>query len=206
MLFYSLISTSQTNKKPIIAFSPLANYSAEWNKPVYAKCNTASKAVYMSKMERDVIYILNLVRTYPKQFANTVLKNYPDKTGSGWLPYSSYYKSLMDTLLKIEPTNLLTPDKLCFTSAECHATTSGSKGYVGHDRQTDECKKKEHFYGECCDYGRSTALDIVLGLLIDEDVPSLVHRWICLGYYKKLGVSIQPHTSFGHNAVLDFSY
>jgi len=206
MLVFCINVSAQTNAKPNVGVSPFADYSAEWNKPMYAKCNTAEKALYMSKTEKEVIYILNLIRMYPKQFATTVLKNYPEKTSRNWLPEIPYYQSLMDTLLKIEPSNLLTPDKECYISAECHATSTGVAGVVTHDRQTAECKKKQHYYGECCDYGHSTALEIVLSLLIDEGVPSLGHRWICLGSYNTLGLSIQPHKGYGHTAVLDFAY
>jgi hypothetical protein len=101
---------------------------------------------------------------------------------------------------------LLYPDSLCFEGARCHALSSGIKGYVGHDRLTDECKKKWYYNGECCDYGRSTALDIVMGLMIDENVPSLGHRVICLSFFNSIGVSIQPHKIYGKNAVLDFHY
>jgi hypothetical protein len=47
-------------------------------------------------------------------------------------------------------------------------------------------------------------LEIVLQLLIDEDVPSLGHRRILLEKYQTIGVSIQPHSHYGFNAVLDF--
>ncbi len=201
LLIISCINlTAQTSSKPLVPMSPLAKYSAEWNKPIYAICNTAAKTTYMSKTEKEVIYILNLVRSYPQQFASTVLKNYPHYANS------LYYQSLMDTLQKLNPVNLLIPNKNCYESAECHASSSGSKGYVGHDRQTDECKKARSYNGECCDYGRSNALEIVVELLIDEDVPSLGHRSICLSNYKGVGVSIQPHTRYGENAVLDFVY
>ncbi|UEG51087.1 hypothetical protein LK994_06310 [Ferruginibacter lapsinanis] len=206
LLLSGVITIAQTSTKTVTLLSPLAIYSSEWNKPVYAKCNTAAKAIYMTKTEREVIYILNLVRNYPVQFANTVLKTYPDKTNRGWISNTSYYESLMDTLLKMEPVNLLMPDKKCYTSAECHATTSGKLGYVGHERQSSYCTQKQDYNAECCDYGNDNALDIVLSLLIDEDVPSLGHRWACIGPYIKIGVSIKPHIGYRYNSVLDFSF
>ncbi len=42
----------------------------------------------------------------------------------------------------IHPLSLLYPDSLCFESAKCHAVSSGQKAYVGHERQTNECKQK----------------------------------------------------------------
>lgn len=128
-------------------------------------------------------------------------------SGNGYLAEDSFYFiSLVNMLEKMEPMNLLTPDKDCFESAKCHATYAGKTGYVGHDRKTKDCKTVKHFYGECCDYGHSDPLDIILSLLIDEGIPSLGHRMACLGNYAKVGVSIQPHTKYGRNAVLDFYY
>lgn len=206
LLIPTVTITAQTSTKTVTHLSPLANYSSEWNKPVYSKCNTADKAIYMNKTEREVIYILNLIRSYPAQFAKDVLQSYPDKTDRGWISDNTYFESLMDTLLKMKPVNVLIPDKTCYTSAECHATTSGSVGYVGHERQSKDCEKKKDFNAECCDYGHNNALDIVLALLIDEGVPSLGHRWACLGYYKKIGISIKPHKGYRYNSVLDFSF
>lgn len=186
--------------------SPLAIYSAEWNNPVYLKCNTAKDANYMTGPEKEVIYILNLLRTNPALFAKTVVKQYPEKSGQGYLVNSWYYTSLLDTLKKIKPIVVLKPDINCFNSAQCHALYAGATGYAGHDRSSAECQSKKYFNGECCDYGNKEPLEIVMSLLIDEGVPSLGHRDVCLSPYKKIGVSIQAHQKYRYNAVLDFSY
>jgi len=198
---------SQTRNISTAAISPLASYSNVWNDIKYSTCNTAVNAAYLSKDEKDVIYILNLLRAYPVLFVETVLKNYPSMSGNDHLAEDSFYFiSLVNSLEKMEPLNILYPDKACFESARCHAYTSGITGYVGHARKTKDCKTKKHFYGECADYGHSDPLDIVLSLLIDEGIPSLGHRLVCLSSYTKLGVSIQPHRIYGRNAVLDFYY
>lgn len=200
------VSFLNREKEKLTATSPLADYSSLWNDPKYLKCNTAAKASYMSANERGLIYILNLARMNPSLFANTVIKKYPEKSGKGYLVNTDYYKSLLDTMRKMKPVNLLQPDSLCYTSAFCHAVSSGNAAYTGHNRQSDECREKWYFNGECCDYGNEQPLDIVLSLLIDNGVPSLGHRWICLNSYKRIGVSIQPHKGYRYNAVLDFHY
>ncbi|MDZ4794597.1 MAG: hypothetical protein SGI83_09990 [Bacteroidota bacterium] len=184
---------------PTTPVSPLASYSTAWNDVKYLKCNTAASANYMSTAEKEVIYILNLARTNPALFANTVIKKYPAGR-------SHYYSSLLDTMLVLKQVKLLYPDSLCFAGALCHAQNSGKEGYVGHTRSTEECRSKWYYNGECCDYGHNRPLDIIMSLLIDEGVESLGHRKICLAGYKKIGVSIQPHTTYGHAAVLDFHY
>jgi hypothetical protein len=186
--------------------SPLADFSPEWNDAKYLACNTAAKANYMRDDEKEVIYILNLLRSNPVLFANTVVQKYPDLDHQVFLRNSKEYKSLLETLRKTKPMALLYPDSLCFVSAECHAISSGKTGYTGHERQTKECKKKNLYFGECCDYGHKEPLPILMALLIDQNVPSLGHRNMCIGPYGKLGVSIQPHKGYGNNAVLDFYY
>lgn len=187
--------------------SPLAAYSKVWNDSKYLKCNTAANTAYLSRNEKEVIYILNLIRSNPALFTKTVLLKYPEVSGQGYLADDTFYfLSLVNTLNKMSPQGLLYPDNTLFASAKCHAYQSGITGYVGHERKTRNCMTKKKFDGESCDYGHNNPLDIVLSLLIDEGIPSLGHRQICLDSYSKAGVSIQPHTRYGYNAVLDFMY
>ena len=147
------------------------------------------------------------MRQYPQKFAQTVLTNYCKQPGNTFLQNDQYYfQSLQKELLNLNPQLLLYADKQCFVSAECHAKRSGATGYLGHDRLSADCQTKEHFMGECCDYGNEEPLEIVLALLIDRDVPSLGHRHILLGYYNQVGVSIQPHIKHKTNAVIDLYY
>ena len=206
LLFAIFFCCSFIGRPKTSPVSPLSLYSTEWNNPIYLKCNTAIDANYMTGPEKEVIYILNLLRANPALFAKTVVKQYPEKSGQGYLVNSWYYTSLLDTLKKIKPIAGLKPDINCFNSAECHALYAGATGYVGHERSTQECQSKKYFNGECCDYGNKEPLDIVMSLLIDEGVPSLGHRDVCLSSYKKIGVSIQAHQKYRYNAVLDFSY
>jgi hypothetical protein len=207
LLQSSVLLFSQNSSKAGSTVSPLARYSSEWNNVKYSKCNTAVNAVYLSKSEKDVIYILNLIRSYPALFAKTVLKKYPAVSGYDYLNDDIYYfKSLLDTLLTLSPKQMLYPDNDCFLSAQSHAYQSGITGYVGHERKTRDAKLKKHYLAECCDYGHKDPFDIVLSLLIDEGISNLGHRLICLGDYTKIGVSLQPHKKYGANAVLDFYY
>ena len=204
-VFTSFIPGKKTTGPPP-PVSPLASYSPLWNETRYLECNTAAKAGYMTASEKEVIYILNLVRMNPKLFANTVVKKYPDSNGQGYLRNSGYYMSLLDTMLGLKPIRLLYPDSLCFAGAQCHAIHSGAEGYVGHTRSAELCEKKWYYNGECCDYGHKIPLDVIMSLLIDEGVISLGHRVICLSDYKRIGVAIQPHKTYEYNAVMDFHY
>jgi uncharacterized protein YkwD len=185
--------------------SPLSEFSAQWNDPKYAACNTAADAEYMNDEEKAVIYILNCARTDPKLFCSTVVKQYPEYTDNAELINITYYQSLITTLNSMKKQGLLQPDANCYSSAECHAYNIGVEGARGHDRG-DSCRNNVFYNGECIDYGHADPLDIVMSLLIDYAVPSLGHRKICLGNYKTIGVSIQDHKTYDTNTVLDFHF
>lgn len=200
------ISLAQNNSTSFTS-SPLAAYSSEWNQPQYRLCNTASKANYMSEKEKTVIYVLNLVRSYPALFAKTVIAQYPSLSGNDDLGKDQiYYQSLLTTLQQMAPLPMMTDNEKCYQSALCHSLLSGKTGYVGHKRNSEECEKKKYFYGECCDYGSNNPVEIIITLLIDKDIASLGHRKILLGKYTSAGVSIQPHTTYRFNTVLDFYF
>jgi hypothetical protein len=205
LLLLPLITHAQNTYRAPMAISPLSEFSNAWNDPKYLAGNTAANANYMTAQEKNVIYILNLARMNPKLFCNTVVKGYPERSGNVYLANGNYYSSLLATMNNMAPLDPLQPDVNCYASAQCHALTSGLTDYVGHERKGN-CEKKKYYNGECCDYGHGNALDIVLSLLIDYDVPSLGHRDICFTNYKTLGVSIKPHKSYANNAVLDFHY
>jgi hypothetical protein len=205
--FFALIVHAQNAAMTLSSVSPLSAYSKEWNDIKYSGCNTAAAVPYLSKDEKELIYILNLVRTNPVLFNNTVVKKYPQVSGKTYLfKDEQYYRSLVKTLANMQPLRLLEPDRTLFESAQCHAESSGQKGYVGHKRVNSTCERLKSYYGECCDYGNKEPLDIIMSLLIDEGVPSLGHRVLFLRNYTKLGVSIKPHVKWGTNAVFDFSY
>jgi len=184
--------------------SPLSAYSAEWNDPKYQACNTAEHTHYLSAIEKEIVYVLNLARMNPQLFCKSVLPKAHDISSFIDMTSEVYYKSLVAQMSKMEPLNILVPDSLCYVSAMCHASTSGRKGYVGHDRQSADCRKKQHFFGECCQYGISDALGIVLTLLVDQNVANFGHREICLGKYTKMSPSYQPHKTYGSVTVMDF--
>lgn len=120
-------------------------------------------------------------------------------------PQTANEYSLISTLKKMKTARQpLQTDSIQWLSARCHAIETGKKGIIGHER-IQGCKAA--FHGECCDYGNQDPLAIVKSLLIDEGVPNLGHRIICLDtQYTTIGVSIQSHIKYTTVAVLDFSY
>jgi len=171
---------------------PASDLSA-WTDLKYHEANSAKDESYLSEVEKEVYYYLNLVRMNPKLFADTYLKEMKNSA-------NSYESSLYAELQKLKPLPVLMPDRKLYESARCHAAESGKRGFVGHKR----FKCDEYYLGECIYYGETDALGIVTALLVDEGVKSLGHRRIFLDNFTQLGVSIQPHKTFGENCVLDF--
>jgi hypothetical protein len=181
--------------KPYTESVLLASYS-QGQKDSYMVMKNAKviPCKFMTKKEMEVIQYLNVARMYPLWFIKFANLKHPKTANEISLV------NLLKTMKGISTT--LQVDSLLFESAKCHAVSSGLQGYVGHER-IGKCKS--YFWGECCDYGNEDALEIIKALLIDEGVPNLGHRIICLNAnYQKVGVSIQPHTSYRVNAVLDF--
>lgn len=198
----TLFSLPETVAEPA---NPLADFHPVWNDAKYRYCNSARNEKYLTSLEKEVIFVLNLVREYPQQFNKTVVALWPDYMDDPSLATNRYYTSLVADLGKMKPAGVLKPDSLAWISARCHAYTSGKTGYTGHIRQTAHCR--EYFRGECCHYGYTDPLEIVMSLLIDDGVTDLGHRIICLSNrYKAVGVSFQRHTVYGYNTVLDFTY
>ena len=168
-----------------------------------ATLNTAAKEDYLSDEEKLVYYYLNLARTQPRYFADSVLKTYKGARGhdNSYLKTSPYVATLYRQLTTMQPRPALQPDRTIFESAACYAEVAGKKGLTGHERKGTNCPLR---YAECCSYGMETALDIVLQLLIDKGIENTAHRAICLAPYTRLGVAIRPHKEYRQNAVLNF--
>ena len=210
LVFILLISLpfdvfAQPSKTKILPVSPLSGFDREWNKPQYSNCNTAAQIPYLSGAEKQVIYILNLMRANPQFVLNSVVRKYINQS-----PYVNaaknkfYIESLMQTLNKLTPLPPLTPNEKCYLSARCLAQIEGQAGYMGHDRKTKDCKNKSFFDAECIAYGNNDPLDIVMNLLIDAGIPSLSHRKICIDNYTSVGIDISTHKTWQYIAVIDF--
>ncbi len=157
--------------------------------------------LFATREEKNAYHYLNYARTKPREFCERFIVPNWDKT-------NSYQNSLVKTLRTMAPVHPIFPEFKLFQSALCHARTSGKSGYVGHDRQKDPktgSKCNSYYTGECCSYGYEDGLGVIIQLLIDNNVPSLGHRILCLTHgFNMVGISIQPHQRYGFNCVLDF--
>ena len=182
-------------------------YAAEWNKSVYQQAKTAKGTDYLTDVEKEVYYYLNLVRLNPALFARTYATGFEgDKGWSHGYAWDERKKSLIQTLSGMTAIGLIYPDEALFQTAHCFAYEGGKLGLVGHDRSQTSCAVDYH--AECCTYGGAkNGLSIIMSFLIDagENNAELGHRRILLdSRYDKLGAAIQPHSSYGIISVLDF--
>ncbi|MCU0334331.1 MAG: hypothetical protein MUF62_04675 [Chitinophagaceae bacterium] len=189
---------------PMAGTAQWARYSPQWSAALHQKGNTAAGCRYLQPVEKQLVQQLNMLRQQPALFARTVLVSYLNAEKPDWRQ-NWYYKSLYDTLLVLKPQPLLLPDSLCWVSARCHAISSGQAGYVGHQRLSNECQRLLHYHAECCHYGYSQPLAILVSLLVDEDIPDLGHRRILLSPYTKVGVAFAPHAQYNYNTVFNLA-
>lgn len=171
--------------------------------------STATTADYLTAEEKEVIRLVNEVRTQPAAFAKKYLENRQRE--------GAYAKECYEELLAWAPQKALLPSKALSLAAKDHAQDMGVSGRTGHvstkgESATLRVQRYGTFTGryngpwENCSYGFDDPLAIVLQLLIDDGVPSRGHRKnIMQPAINYIGVSIQPHKSYRFNCVMDLA-
>jgi hypothetical protein len=190
-----------------------------------SKLNTAIDADYISKVEKEVILEINLLRSDPPKYAELYLKPYlqyyhgldlniPGEitivTDEGIKPLEECISQLGHT----KPVPIFYPAKGMCRSSHDHAIDQGKTGQIGHSgsdgsTMTDRINRygKWSFQiGENVDYGNAIARRIVISLLIDDGVSSRGHRKNLLNdAFHKIGVAVGPHPKYGYLCVMDFA-
>jgi len=184
--------------------------SAEfWTQDELNSATTTRGIDYMSNQEKEVLLLCNLVRLYPKKFACVYLSS-ADYSING---DNSYVVSLLNDLNNCRPHNVLYPCLELYKAAESHALDMGKHGMEGHNSSNGTtCPNRvksfyPRFAGECCEYGSSAPIMIVLDLLIDYGITSLGHRKMILETKADvIGIAIRDHLTYSTNTVMDFGY
>lgn len=170
------------------------------------EANTARNEAYLSTVEKEVFFYLNLARRHPAKFVKVFLEKYEHAPGyNKGYAFDERKASLIQQLNRQEPLALVNPSRELFSLAECFAVAQGKAGYTGHGRGGTGCE--DGYHAECCDYGDyASGLYIILELLIDSGRgnEALGHRKILLSDYRCMGVAQRAHTRYGKCAVLDF--
>lgn len=165
----------------------------------------------LGKVEKEVLYYTNLLRSNPKKFSITYLKNYLDTVSKSY--HSKNVRSLQRDLKKTPALPLLKFNKTLHDFAIQHATTTGKKGKVGHrsvkgksyNNRIKPLFENFEYVGENIHYGSVDPLTIVIELLIDEGVPDLGHRKNLLDpSFNAAGVALKFHKKYRHNCVIEY--
>lgn len=163
--------------------------------------------------EEKMLYLyINLARTSPKKFWDHVAKIYLDTAQP-----NSYITSLESDLTTMESLEPYQPDQRLIDAASYHAYDIGASGITGHNSTdgTGFFTRVKRFFqcygsfsaGECCAFGNSMAIDIVMQLLVDEGVESLGHRRNLLSpRYTLVGLKTFYHSSYTTCCVIDHAY
>lgn len=180
--------------------------------PKYCLANTADTCNYLQQKEKTMIYLHNIARMDPLLFEKIFLAKYIKE--KKYTLDNSYIVSLIPYLKELKKMGILYPEINLMKAAAFHAEDMGKIGLTGHNSSDgtsfSDRLVKYNIYGgggENCTYGRSDAIDGFFSLLIDEGVPSLGHRYnIMYETFKYIGVSFQPHKTYGSNYVLDYGF
>ncbi len=176
-------------------------------------------------LERAVLDELNLVRRDPPRYARELERLRERFDGRRLVDPETKVVLLTQeggaavdeaiaVLRRTPPRGLLQPSRGLALAARAHASDQAKTGDVGHDgsdRSTPSTRAGRFgtWHGvvaENIHYGSGTARDVVIGLLVDDGVPSRGHRANILDpRFTVAGVSEAIHPSYRRVCVIDFA-
>ncbi len=195
------------------------------NEPVNPDLNTAADTRYLSPLEKEVIYEINLFRSNPAEYAKKYIAplsrhydhnilHYPGDKSIRTVEGVRALNECVRELKRSSAKPLIYPDRALTQSAEDHQRDqqkSGRTGHTGSDR-SDLRQRIERYgqwqtrIGENIAYGNSSARQIVVFLLIDDGVRNRGHRATLLNPdFKVVGVACGLHPVYETMCVLDFA-
>jgi hypothetical protein len=190
-----------------------------------ASLNTAANAGYLSPLEKEIVFEINLFRSDPAEYAekyiaplavryNNKILSYPGdipiKTVEG---VPALYECVRE-LKKMKPLPLIYPDNTLTHAAEDHCadqSRSGKTGHIGGDNSNlrtriERYGKWEKRIAENIAYGNTSARQVVIFLLIDDNIRSRGHRKTFLNPDLKLvGIACGKHPEYNTMCVMDFA-
>jgi len=202
------------------------NYSKEFNiDSDLLNLNTAANASYLSTLEKEVIFEINLLRSNPAKYASNYIEPLANNYNSRMLYYPGdkplktregvrALHECVRVLKRAQKLSLVYPSKGLTKAAEDHVkdqSKSGRTGHQGSDRSN--IKQRIERYGswnvriaENIAYGGFSARQIVIYLLIDDGIRNRGHRLTFLHPdYKTVGVAVGSHPGYKSMWVMDFA-
>ncbi len=187
--------------------------------------HTAKNAKYLLPIEKEIVYEINLFRSNPAKYANDYIAplekyyekkilHYPNDKSILTVEGVKALRECVSALQKASPKSILHPSKALSKAASDHAkdqSKTGKTGHSGGDRS--DFKQRIERYGvwqkqiaENIAYGNSSARQIVIFLLIDDDVQNRGHRKNLLHpEFEMVGVAFGSHPVYETMCVTDFA-
>ncbi len=183
-----------------------------------------NKANFPTFLEKEVVRELNLARQNPKKYASFLeqLKPYyvgkfikrPGEPTIMTEEGVSAVDEAIRFLKSVKPVAKLKFSEGMSKAAMDHVKDQGTKGMLGH-KGSDGSQPSDRvnrygtwrwIAGENISYGRDQARDIVIGLIIDDGIPSRGHRENIFNQsYHFVGVACGDHKTFGAMCVITFA-
>lgn len=206
----------------LVQFKAAVAGGSEWNA---AALNTASKADYLSDLEKEIVLEINKLRSDPARYAreyivplakhyNRHILHYP---GDQPLITQEGVSALNECVRELNRQNhlpIMYPSSGLAKAARDHVkdqSISGKTGHTGNDKSS--MRERIERYGqwkiriaENIAYGAKTARQIVIYLLIDDGVRNRGHRKNFMNPdFKTVGVAVGNHPEYNIMSVMDFA-
>lgn len=189
------------------------------------RLNTAKDAKYLSPIEKEVVYEINLFRSNPANYAKNYIaplaKHYEKKVlhypGDKSIMTKEGVSALHEcvrVLQKATPLGTMQASQGLSLAAKDHQKDQEKTGKTGHSgSDNSDLKERIERYGEWqtriaenIAYGNTTARQVLIFLLIDDGVKSRGHRTNLLHpAYKTVGVAFGKHPVYETMCVMDFA-
>jgi uncharacterized protein YkwD len=169
----------------------------------------ASASAFAGAIERSVLQEINLARTQPQAYASVIANHAP---ALGLSP-----RAVAETtryLQKQKPVGALVESAGLTQAAMSHAFDTGPRGMKGHrgsdgsrvTHRADRFGRWDQLIGENLIYGKGSARDWVVSLIVDEGVGDRYHRVnIFKREFRLIGIATGPHATAGRMMVTDFA-
>lgn len=213
-----LVANSPTNAASSAASSAISANATPATTPVSttpakpAAAPIVNPSTYLTPIEMDIVQELNFVRTKPGEYATLLegyRKYYKGKTfsapGQKALSTKEGVKALDEAILTLKmtrPLEALTPSQALSKASRDHVDNAGPRGLLGHvgsDKSNPNDRAARYGKGvvnENCCYGRSSAREVVVRLLIDDGTADRGYRKNILNpAYKLVGTAFGLHKS-----------
>jgi uncharacterized protein YkwD len=187
--------------------------------------NTAANVSYLSPIEKEIVFEINLFRSNPSGYAEKYiaplaksykgkLLNYPDDKPLLTKEGVKALNECVHELKKANPLSVVYPNSGLAKAAADHVkdqSKTGKTGHIGSD--SSNSKERIERYGnwkvriaENIAYGGKSARQVIIYLLIDDGQYDRGHRKNFLQPdFKMVGVSYGKHPAYNHMVVMDFA-